>query len=29
MVDAAEIKLWGELVGAVRWDAQQQLATFQ
>jgi serine/threonine-protein kinase HipA len=29
MVDAAEIKLWGQLVGAVRWDAQQQLATFQ
>jgi len=29
MVDAAEIKLWGELVGAVRWDPQQQLATFQ
>jgi serine/threonine-protein kinase HipA len=29
MVDSAEIKLWGELVGAVRWDAQQQLATFQ
>lgn len=29
MVDAVEIKLWGELVGAVRWDAQQQLATFQ
>jgi len=29
MVDVAEIKLWGELVGAVRWDAQQQLATFQ
>lgn len=29
MVDSAEIKLWGEMVGAVRWDAQQQLATFQ
>ncbi|WP_335976153.1 type II toxin-antitoxin system HipA family toxin [Gaetbulibacter jejuensis] len=29
MVDAAEIKLWGELVGAVRWDAQQQLGFFQ
>lgn len=29
MVDAAEIKLWGELVGAVRWDAQKQLASFQ
>ena len=29
MVDVAEIKLWGEMVGAVRWDAQQQLTTFQ
>ncbi len=29
MVDAAEIKLWGQLVGAVRWDAQNQLASFQ
>ncbi|MGB6268154.1 MAG: type II toxin-antitoxin system HipA family toxin [Olleya sp.] len=29
MVDAAEIKLWGALVGAVRWDAQQQLGFFQ
>ena len=29
MVDAAEIKLWDELVGAVRWDAQKQLASFQ
>ncbi|WP_026452689.1 type II toxin-antitoxin system HipA family toxin [Aequorivita capsosiphonis] len=29
MVDAAEIKLWGQLVGAVRWDAQTQLASFQ
>ncbi len=29
MVDAAEIKLWGELVGAVRWDQDQQLAFFQ
>jgi serine/threonine-protein kinase HipA len=29
MVDAAEIKLWGEMVGAVRWDAQNQLASFQ
>ncbi len=29
MVDAAEIRIWGELVGAVRWDAQQGLATFQ
>ena len=29
MVVAAEIKLWGELVGAVRWDAQQQLGFFQ
>ena len=29
MVDVAEIKLWGELVGAIRWDEQQQLAAFQ
>jgi len=29
MVDAAEIKIWGESVGAVRWDADKQLASFQ
>ena len=29
MVDAAEIKLWGELVGAVRWDQDLQLGFFQ
>ena len=29
MVDVAEIKLWGALVGAVRWDSQSQLASFQ
>lgn len=29
MVDAAEIKIWGELVGAVRWDEKQQLGYFQ
>ena len=29
MVDVAEIKLWGALVGAVRWDPQSQLASFQ
>jgi serine/threonine-protein kinase HipA len=29
MVDVAEIKIWGELVGAVRWDTEQQLASFQ
>jgi len=29
MVDAAEIKIWGELLGAVRWDIQKQLASFQ
>ncbi len=29
MVDVAEVKLWGELVGAVRWDATQQLGFFQ
>lgn len=29
MVDVAEVKIWGELVGAVRWDIDQQLGTFQ
>lgn len=29
MVDVAEIKMWGELVGAVRWDESQQLGFFQ
>jgi serine/threonine-protein kinase HipA len=29
MVDAAEIKIWGEPVGAVRWDYSRQLASFQ
>ena len=29
MVDVAEIKLWGAFVVAVRWDAQNQLASFQ
>ncbi|AXT20267.1 type II toxin-antitoxin system HipA family toxin [Flavobacteriaceae bacterium AU392] len=29
MVDVAEIKLWGQMVGAVRWDANRQLAIFQ
>lgn len=29
MVDVAEIKIWGELVGAVRWDENRQLASFQ
>jgi len=29
MVDAVEIKIWGELVGAARWDSNQQLASFQ
>ncbi|MCG8374553.1 MAG: HipA N-terminal domain-containing protein, partial [Balneolales bacterium] len=29
MVDVAEIKVWGKLVGAVRWDANSQLASFQ
>ncbi|TMM55846.1 type II toxin-antitoxin system HipA family toxin [Maribacter algarum] len=29
MVDAVEIKIWGELVGAARWDTNQQLASFQ
>jgi len=29
MVDVAEVKIWGELAGAVRWDEQQQLGYFQ
>lgn len=29
MVDVAEVKIWGELVGAVRWDNDRQLGYFQ
>ena len=29
MVDVAEIKIWGDLVGAVRWDTDRQLGSFQ
>jgi serine/threonine-protein kinase HipA len=29
MVDVAEVKIWGELAGAVRWDTHDQLASFQ
>lgn len=29
MVDVAEVKIWGEPVGAVRWDASSGLASFQ
>ncbi len=29
MVDVAEIKLWGKLLGAVRWDALEQFASFE
>lgn len=29
MVDVVEIKIWGEQVGAVRWDESLQLASFQ
>lgn len=29
MVDVVEIKIWGQLVGAARWDQNQQLASFQ
>lgn len=29
MVDVAEIRIWGELVGAVRWDAAQRLGFFE
>ena len=29
MVDSAEIKIWGELIGAVLWDEASRLASFQ
>ncbi len=29
MVDVAEVEIWGELVGAIRWDESQQLGYFQ
>ena len=29
MVDVAEVKIWGVLVGAVRWDQEQQLGYFE
>ena len=29
MVDVAEVKIWGEFVGAIRWDEAQQLGYFQ
>jgi len=29
MVDAVEVRIWEELVGAVRWDSDQQLASFE
>lgn len=29
MVDVAEVKIWGEVAGAVRWDPEEQLASFQ
>ncbi len=29
MVDVAEIKIWDEMAGAVRWDSENQLASFQ
>ncbi len=29
MVDVAEVKMWGELVGAVQWNDQQKLASFE
>ena len=29
MVDVAEVKIWDKLVGAIRWDNQQQLGYFQ
>ncbi len=29
MVDVTEVKIWGEFVGAVRWDEPQQMGYFQ
>ena len=29
MVDVVEVKIWGELVGAIRWDESQKLGYFQ
>ena len=29
MVDVAEVKIWGESAGAIRWDESQQLGYFQ
>ena len=29
MVDVAEVKIWNELAGAIRWDESQQLGYFQ
>ena len=29
MVDVTEVKIWGELAGAIRWDESQQLGYFQ
>lgn len=29
MVDVVEIKIWGQFVGAARWDQNKQLASFQ
>jgi len=29
MVDVAEVKIWGELAGAIRWDESQHLGYFQ
>lgn len=29
MVDVAEVTIWGELVGAVRWDQEQELGFFE
>lgn len=29
MVDVAEVKIWGEFVGAIRWDTAEQLGYFE
>jgi len=29
MVDLAEVRIWGELAGAIRWDKSRQLGLFE
>ncbi|HQN74278.1 MAG TPA: HipA N-terminal domain-containing protein, partial [bacterium] len=29
MIDVAEVRIWGELAGAVKWNPGRQIASFQ